>query len=126
MGPTLTTVAETPAWAALIFTEMSVRASVLLTEIVFPFSRKLPARPSAVLPLATEEETTFCAWASWVTVRLWSPRAAPGRVVTPATEALDEVALAALNVDAWVRATAAVCRADRLVLSCCQAERLAL
>ncbi len=42
LGPTLTTVAETPAWAALIFTEISVKASVLLTEIVLPFSRKLP------------------------------------------------------------------------------------
>ena len=96
LGPTLTTVAEMPALAALIFTEMSERASVLLTEIVLPFSRKLPALPSAVLPLATEADTTFCDWASWVTVRLWSPRVAPGRVVMVATAVLEEVALAAL------------------------------
>ena len=77
LGPTLTTVAETPAWAALILTEMSVRASVLLTEMVFPFSRETPVLASAVLPLATGAETTFCAWAIWVTERLWSPRVLP-------------------------------------------------
>jgi len=119
-APTLTTVAETPAWAALIFTEMSVKASVLLTEIVLPLSVKLPARPRAVLPLLTDPETTFCADASRVTERLWSPMVAPGSAVMLAAAAFEEVAVAAVNVAGVFSALAALCKADRPMLSCCQ------